>query len=147
MQHGFTQDSIRYRIILIGETEKMNANEEKLLQHAGGNILKNKTTVFYLDENKYLQGNVSPDSREWKTAQTAIRQLYEPLRDKGASVYFMAANSEWNKLATTKGKYSLQEEVDSLLRIVPNGACPDPIDFNLEYNRSCRRSYEDFGRR
>lgn len=131
---GFAQDSIRYRIIFIGDATKMDAGEEKILQHATGNILEGKTTLFYLDENKYLRGKISPDSREGVAAQKALRSLYEPLRAKGANIYFISANNEWNKLATErpgKIKYSIREETDSLLRITPGNACPDPVEINL----------------
>ena len=67
----------------------------------------------------------------------SLRSLYEPLRAKGANIYFVSANNEWNKLATEssgKIKYSIKEEADSLLRITPGNTCPDPVEINLTDN-------------
>jgi hypothetical protein len=134
MQPGYTQDSIQHRIILIGKTERLNDDEEKLIQHASNTILKDRTTVLYLDNNKYLQGKLSAGSRDWENDRATLRRLYEPLRGKGAVVHFIAANNEWNNLATGKRKFNTKEETDSLLRIIPSGACPDPVEINLTDN-------------
>ena len=128
---GFAQDSIRYRVIFIGDEGEMNAEQQKILQHAANNILEGRTTTFFLNENKYLQGKVQVDSKEGRTAQKILRSQYESMRAKGAGVYFISANHEWNKMGTGgTGK----KDTDSLLKIVPGNACPDPVEINLTDN-------------
>ena len=140
---GSAQDSIRYRVIFIGENvpvalaNGMNEQQQVILRHAAAAILENKTTVFYLDENKYLRGKIPAVSKEGRTAQNNLRLQYEMMRDRGANVYFISANQHVNKMGTEGlEKIKLQaplqiEEADSLLKITPGNACPDPVEMNL----------------
>ncbi len=83
---GFAQDSIRYRVIFMGDAvplalaNGMNEKQPVILRHAAAAILQNKTTVFYLDENLYLQGNIPADSKEGRTAQNNLRLQYEMMK-------------------------------------------------------------------
>jgi hypothetical protein len=122
---GFAQDSIRYRVIFIGDAGKMNAEQQKIFQHAVNNVLDKSTTVFYLDNNQYLQGKVPADSKDGRAARNILRSQYNPMRAKGASVYFIAANPAWNKLGSEK------KDIDSLLKTTPGNNCPDPVEINL----------------
>ena len=140
---GFAQDSIRYRVIFMGDAvplalaNGMNEEQPVILRHAAAAILQNKTTVFYLDENKYLQGNIPADSKEGRTAQKNLRLQYEMMRAKGANVYFISASHHWNKMGTEVSEKIKQqvtyqkEEADSLLKIVPGNVCPDPVELKL----------------
>ncbi|MGZ8558945.1 MAG: BamA/TamA family outer membrane protein [Chitinophagaceae bacterium] len=140
---GFAQDSIRYRVIFMGDAvpfalaNGMNKEQQEILRHAAAAILEHKTTVFYLDENKYLQGKIPAVSKESKTAQNNLRLQYEMMRDRGARIYFISANQEFNKMGTEglekiKRQAPLQkEEADSLLKMTPGNACPDPVEMNL----------------
>src|SRR5687768_9271328 len=107
---GFAQDSIRYRVIFISDAGKMTAEQQKIFQHAADNVLEKGTTVFYLDNNQYLQGKIEADSKEGRAARNILRSQYNPMRAKGASVYFIAANAAWNKLGSEK------KDIDSLLK-------------------------------
>src|SRR5436190_3537125 len=86
---GFGQDSIKYRVILIG-TDGVQANKiPKALQHITGNIIGGKTSVFFLDESNYLRGKVQPGSVKEKTAEKRLQSQYRPMRAKGARVFFI----------------------------------------------------------
>lgn len=124
---GFAQDSIRYRVIFIGDNGKVNAEQQKIFQHAANNVLEKRTTVFYLDNNQYLQGKIPADSKEGRTSLSILRSQYEPMRAKGASVYFIAANPGWNKLGLHGSE---KKDIDSLLKTTPT-TCPDPVEINL----------------
>ncbi len=136
----FAQDSIRYRVIFMGNSGKINEEQSTILRHAAASILKNKTTVFYLDENKYLQGNIPADSKEGRTAQNNLRLQFEMMRTRGANVYFISGNQQFNKMGTEglvkiKRQSTLQkEEADSLLKISPENTCPDPVELILTDN-------------
>ncbi|MGZ8550163.1 MAG: BamA/TamA family outer membrane protein [Chitinophagaceae bacterium] len=125
---AFPQDSILYRVIFIGDDNKINAGQQKIFLHAAGQVLEKKTTVFFLDESQYLQGQVSADSREGSAARRLLRSQYEPIRAKGGNVYFMSANHVWNKAGAGDNK---KIDTDSLLKIIPGEACPDPVEINL----------------
>jgi hypothetical protein len=125
---AFPQDSVRYRVIFIGADDKMNVEQQKIFLHAAGNILEKKTTVFFLDENQYLQGQVSVDSREGRAARNLLRSQYEPMQAKGGNVYFISANHLWNQAGARDNK---KTGIDSLLKITPGIACPDPVEINL----------------
>ena len=125
---GFAQDSIRYRVIFMGDNKKMDAEGQKVFQHAANNILESRTTVFFMDDNQYLQGKLSPGSKDEKAAKVILRSQYEPIKAKEANVYSIVANHQWNKMGAEKAGKS---DVDSLLKIVPGNACPDPVEINL----------------
>src|SRR5688500_5646784 len=125
---GFAQDSIRYRVIFIGDAGKMNEEQRKVFQHATNNILEKRTTIFYLDENLYLEGKAGPDSKEGRAARNILRLQYESLETKEVNVYFISANQDWNKPGTVATK---KISTDSLLKIAPGNACPDPVEINL----------------
>ena len=46
------QDSIRSRIILIGDAGEYGKKQAGVITDAAAHILKNKTTVFYLGDNR-----------------------------------------------------------------------------------------------
>ena len=132
---AFPQDSIVYRVIFIGDDHKTNAEQQKIFLHAAGEILEKKTTVFFLDENQYLQGQVSADSREGSAARRLLRLQYEPTRAKGGNVYSMSANHVWNKAGAGDSK---KIDTDSLLKITPGEACPDPVEISIRSAFSLR---------
>ena len=43
-----SQDSVRYRVIFIGDAGEMNAEQQKSLEYAANHIIPGKTSVFYL---------------------------------------------------------------------------------------------------
>ena len=101
---GFAQDSIRYRVIFMGDNKKMDAEGQKVFQHAANNILESRTTVFFMDDNQYLQGKLSPGSKDEKAAKVILRSQYEPIKAKEANVYSIVANHQWNKMKAEAGK-------------------------------------------
>jgi hypothetical protein len=123
------QDSIEYRVIFINPGEKFLEQQERLLQHAANNILKKRTLVVFLDDNQYLRGKLPGDSREERTTVERLRSQYGLMNGKGANVYFISANHNWNEMAQQDGK-----AMDSLFKIPPGNNCPDPVELNLADN-------------
>ena len=66
-----------------------------------------------------------------------LRSQFAQMRNKGASVYFLPGNYDWDKsgklgLAKIKKQWEfINEQNDSLLRLIPANGCPDPIEINL----------------
>ena len=130
---GLAQDSLRYRIIFIGES----GAEPKLQQHAAGNIIRGKTSVIYLDENTYLRGKLQPGSNEEKEAQQALQSQYAQMRSKGAVVYLIPGTHTWNNQGDKgiekikRQQQFLEEQGDSLVKLFAGTSCPDPVAINL----------------
>jgi len=131
------QDSIRYRVIFIGDAGEINKEQKAIISSAANIIIPNKTTVMYLGDNIYPRGMGLPGSREEDTTKQILQSQYLPMRSKGAPVYFVPGNHDWDKmgpkgLAKIKQQWAyLESQHDSLLQLVPPNGCPDPIAINV----------------
>lgn len=61
---GIGQDSVRHRIILIGDAGEINDLQSKTLTDAASLVMPGKTTVLFLGDNIYPRGMGLPGSRE-----------------------------------------------------------------------------------
>lgn len=127
------QDSIRSRTILIGDAGEINKVQDAVIKHAAGNILPGKTSVIYLGDNIYSHGMGLPGDPGEVYSKDVVRSQYKPMREKGAPVYFIPGNHDWDRMGP-KGleKIKLQwqfleDQQDSLLKLLPPDGCPDPI--------------------
>jgi hypothetical protein len=131
------QDSIRNRIILIGDAGELDPQLSHVLSNATTRILKNKTTVIYLGDNVYPTGIGLPGSKEEETTKKILKGQFIPMRKAGAPVYFVPGNHDWDRmgplgLAKEKREWEyINEQKDSLLRVVPRDGCPDPTEINI----------------
>lgn len=128
------QDSIRHRIIFLGEVITADENDKKMLQHITGNVVSGKTTVVFLDESNYLKGRIDTGSNAEENAKRLLKMQYQPVREKRASVYFISGNHKWNKSGKQLQKISRQEQWlqhDSLVKVIAGNSCPDPYVINL----------------
>ena len=131
------QDSIRYRVIFIGDAGEMNERQRLDLQHAASDILPGKTTVVYLGDNIYPRGMGLPGSKDEEAGKAVLRSQYEPMRAKGAPVYFVPGNHDWDRMGPeglakirAQGEF-LEEQGDPLLKLIPANGCPDPVEISL----------------
>lgn len=137
---SFSQDSVHHRIILIGDAGEMDKAQQKLIPDAAGRIIPGKTTVLYLGDNIYPTGMALPGSKNREETEQILRSQFAPMRAKEASVYFVPGNHDWDKM----GKQGLikiqqqwqflQDQNDSLLKLVPQNGCPDPYEINITDN-------------
>jgi len=133
----FAQNVIKSRVILIGDAGEINFKQETIIPQAAELIIKDKTTVFYLGDNIYPRGLGLPGSREEEETKEILRSQFGPMRAKGAPVYFIPGNHDWDRM----GKLGLQKVIaqgnflasqqDSLLRLVPADGCPDPVEITI----------------
>ncbi|HEY0177033.1 MAG TPA: metallophosphoesterase, partial [Pedobacter sp.] len=131
------QDSVKYRVIFIGDAGEMNPAQRESLQHAAKHVIPGKTTVMYLGDNIYPKGMGLPGSKEEETTKQILQSQFQPMRKMGAAVYFIPGNHDWDKLGPEglakiirQGAY-LAEQNDSLLKMIPPNGCPDPIAIKL----------------
>lgn len=131
------QDSIRQRIILIGDAGEIDIQQQGVLTEAARYTLSSKTTVLFLGDNVYPRGMGLPGSAEEESTKKILQAQYTPFRAKGASVYFIPGNHDWDrmgKLGLQKIKQQwkyLDEQEDSLLKMIPANGCPDPFEINF----------------
>ena len=131
------QDSIRHRMIFIGDAGEINHKQEEIIPYASEMVLKGKTTVMYLGDNVYPRGVGLEGSSDEVSTRDILRAQYIPMREKGAPVYFIPGNHDWDRmgkkgLAKIKAQWSfLESNQDSLLKLVPANGCPDPVEIPL----------------
>jgi hypothetical protein len=134
------QNTILHRIILIGDAGEYGIKQNGVIKHAAANILKNKTTVFYLGDNIYPTGMGLPGSVEEDSTKKILQSQYKPMRAGGAPVYFIPGNHDWDRmgpkgLSKAKRQWEyISEQKDTLLKVVPANGCPDPTEINISDN-------------
>src|SRR6266496_2451457 len=90
------QDSIRHRIIFTGDAGEINKWQQAIIPDAASHILPGKTTIMYLGNNIYPSGIALTGSNEDYTQQI-LKSQYQPMRSKGAEVFFIPGNYDWDK--------------------------------------------------
>ncbi len=131
------QDSVMQRIIMIGDAGEIDPAQQAVIPAASNLILPGKTTVIYLGDNIYPRGMGLPGSTEESETKNILFSQYQPMRSKGAPVYFIPGNHDWdrmgrNGLAKIKRQWSwLEEQSDSLLKLVPPDGCPGPYEISV----------------
>lgn len=127
------QDSIRARLIFIGDAGKISAEQRVIIADAANKIIPGKSTAVYLGNNIFPKGMSEDDTK----GQEILKAQFQPLRQKGAAVYFIPGNRDWNNsgpdgLVALKreGQY-LARQNDSLLKLLPASGCPDPVAISV----------------
>ena len=129
--------SIQQRIIFIGDAGEIDNQQNGVITQAAAHILPGKTTVVYLGDNIYPTGMGLPGSKEETHTQYILRAQYQPMRNLGAPVYFLPGNHDWDRmgkqgLEKIKAQWNfLEEQGDSLLKLLPPNGCPDPVEISL----------------
>lgn len=133
----YAQDSIRYRMIFIGDAGEINPQQKTVLSDAANHIIKNKTSVMYLGDNIYPRGMGLPGSKEEVETKQILQSQFKPMRQNGAPVYFIPGNHDWDKmgpkgLAKIKTQWQyLEEQHDTLLKMLPPNGCSGPVEINV----------------
>jgi Omp85 superfamily domain/Calcineurin-like phosphoesterase len=133
---AMAQNTIQQRIILIGDAGEKNTIQQSIIAHALQHTIDQKTTALFLGDNVYPKGVEL--SGEKKEATLAIfRSQFEALRQKNVPVYFISGNHDWDKsgpLGFQKimaANTFIESLKDSLLQILPSGACPGPTEMPI----------------
>ncbi len=134
---AYAQDSIRYRVILIGDAGEINSHQQSVIGAAAAFVLPAKTTVLYLGDNIYPRGMDLPGGKQEALTGQILKSQFSPMRAKNASVYFVPGNHDWDKmgpngLAKIKAESNfLEAQGDSLLHLLPANGCPGPVAIDL----------------
>ncbi|MDQ7949771.1 MAG: BamA/TamA family outer membrane protein [Pedobacter sp.] len=131
------QDSVKYRVILIGDAGEMNAGQMASLKNAAKHVIKGKTSTFYLGDNVYPVGFAIPGYGNRVETAKILQSQFQPMREAGSAVYFIPGNHDWDKsgpngLAKIKAQSEYLDTFnDPLLKMVPANGCPDPVAIKL----------------
>lgn len=134
------QDSVVSRVIFIGDAGEIDDQQGNVLSKAAEQVLAGKTTVMFLGDNIYPRGMGLPGSAEEELTKQILQKQFTPFRSKGTPVYFIPGNHDWDRmgkegLAKIKQQWLyLQEQGDSLLKMLPANGCPDPFEVNVSDN-------------
>ena len=136
IQYLTAQDSIQYRLLLIGDAGEINPAQKAILADAASRSLPGKTLALFLGDNIYPKG-MEIDPGKQAISEAILRSQYEGLRNAGASVYFIPGNHDWDKsgpdgyrkLVAANDFFKAQQ--DSMLKLVPEDACPGPYDITV----------------
>ena len=134
------QENISHRLILIGDAGEINPAQTKVISEASRFVMKGKTTTLFLGDNIYPSGLGLPKSANEKSTKEILQSQYVPLRKAGSAVYFLTGNHDWDKFGKNgleKIKYFssyINEQKDTLLKVVPQNGCPDPTVIKLTNN-------------
>jgi len=133
----YAQDSVKYRVILIGDAGEMNDGQKESLKNAAKHVIKGKTTTLYLGDNIYPVGMAIPGFGNIEETAKILQSQFKPMRDAGSAVYFLPGNHDWDKSGPNglakiqaQGDY-LASFNDPLLKLVPENGCPDPVAIKL----------------
>lgn len=125
------------RVILIGDAGEVNHEQTTVIPDAAAKVLPGITTVFYLGDNVYPSGMGLPGTKAAVAGQAVLRSQFGPLRAKGAPVYFLPGNHDWDRmgkqgLAKIKAQSDfIAGQNDPQLQLVPANGCPDPVEIPL----------------
>jgi len=131
------QDSILQRVILIGNAGQINSEQESIINFAIGETIEGKTTVLFLGDNIMPQGFALNGGEREEQSKKILQSQYEGFRNKGIPVYFIPGDHDWDdgdplglKKVQKEGDY-LASLGDSLLKLLPEDGCPDPVSINF----------------
>ncbi|MEO7767365.1 MAG: metallophosphoesterase, partial [Ferruginibacter sp.] len=140
MLFGNAQDSVQYRVILIGDAGEINLEQKAVIADAIQNAITGKTIALFLGDNIYPKGMELEGDAAVKNSKDILRSQFEDLRRAGVPVYFVPGNHDWDK-SGPKGYEKMirvnqffREQNDSLLQLIPKDACPGPYELILSEN-------------
>lgn len=127
-----SDSGVRSRIIFIGDAGVVSQEQKALIEDAASKVIAGKTTVIFLGNNIYPDGMTLDDAGKRDSGGRILSSQYQPMREKGAAVYFIPGNRDWDnsgpdgleKVMAESAYLSAQN--DSLLKMIPPNACPDP---------------------
>ncbi|PWG82224.1 BamA/TamA family outer membrane protein [Pararcticibacter amylolyticus] len=137
---ALAQDSVLYRVILIGDAGEMDPQQKNIITDAAKRALAGRSAAVYLGDNIYPSGIGLPGSKDEETTKAILKSQYLPLRNAGIPVFFIPGNHDWDRsgplgLEKVKRQWAfLNEQNDSLLRMLPPDGCPDPVAINFSEN-------------
>ena len=138
-QSLFAQDSIQYRVMLIGDAGEINPAQQAILSDIINRSLPGKTMALFLGDNVYPKG-VETEPAKQQVSEEILHSQFDGLRKNGIPVYFIPGNHDWDKSGPDGYKKMMAENAffksqqDSLLKLIPEDGCPGPYELTVTDN-------------
>ncbi|MES1225764.1 MAG: metallophosphoesterase, partial [Bacteroidota bacterium] len=132
------QDSIAYRIVLIGDGGELTNGRHPVAEAIRKIIpMDKRTTILFLGDNLYKHGLPDDQTLGYNEAKAVLDSQLSIADNTPANIYMIPGNHDWNNGA--KNGYEAivreQEYVDRLnkenVKFLPQGGCPGPVEVSL----------------
>ena len=131
-------DSIKARIILIGDAGQLNYGREPAIDAARNLIpLDTNTTVLYLGDNIYNAGLPDDMMPGYSAAKAVLDSQINIAKGTDAKVIFIPGNHDWGNAAPNGLELVNRQEayINSMgknVRFFPPDGCPGPVVYNIK---------------
>lgn len=131
------QDSIQHRVILLGNAGSINGGQQAVISNALLQAKPGNTIVLFLGNNISPKGIELTSKRSGELSADVLRSQYQEFRKKGIPVYFIPGIADWDNNGpagyekVVRFNEFIKSQNDSLLRVIPENACPGPYEIAL----------------
>jgi len=134
----FSQDTVAYRIVLIGDGGELTDGRHPVAEAVRKIIpMDAKTTIIYLGDNLYKHGLPDDQTLGYNEARGVLDSQLSIADGTDAKIYMIPGNHDWNNGARNGYDAILREQlyVDALnkknVTFLPKGGCPGPEEVKL----------------
>lgn len=135
--HVNGQDSTIKRIIFIGDAGHASNAQSTIIADAVSHALPDITNVVFLGNTVYPNGVSEHNGEISARSIKKMAALTTPFSHSGIPMFVLPGDRDWNH-SRPGGKQRLQSldklienQNDSLLRLIPQGGCPGPVAIDL----------------
>src|SRR4051812_6298038 len=131
------QDSIQYRIIVLGNAGVITKEQKSIINNAAGHSIPGRTIALFLGNSIYPSRLGSSNKKSGLVAQNILYSQYAEFRKKGVPVFFIPGIAEWDNngpegyAKMLQFNEFIQNQNDTFLQVIPSNACPGPIALQL----------------
>jgi hypothetical protein len=138
-KEGISQsDSIKARIVLIGDAGKLNYGRQPVIDAAKRLVpFDEKTTVLFLGDNLYKTGLPEDFLPGYKNAKEVLDSQINIARGTKAKVIFIPGNHDWtdgspNGLENVKRQEAYINMLgNENVKYIPSDGCPGPVEYKI----------------
>jgi hypothetical protein len=134
----FSQDSVAYRIVLIGDGGELTNGRHPVAEAVKKMIpLDARTTIIYLGDNLYKHGLPDDQTLGYNEAKAVLDSQLSIADGTPATIYMIPGNHDWNNGSRNGYDAILREQiyVDALNKknviFQPKDGCPGPVEVSL----------------
>lgn len=135
------QDTIAYRIILMGDGGEMKNNSHPVSEAIRKTMpLDNRSTLLILGDNIYKKGLPERNAENFTEAKNILDAQLSIADNTRSKIYIIPGNHDWNggKDGGWEAIKRQQQYVDSLkndnIKFYPKGGCPGPVEISISHD-------------
>ncbi|MGZ8549016.1 MAG: metallophosphoesterase [Chitinophagaceae bacterium] len=131
-------DSVKTRVILVGDAGELKKGQASVLDAIKKNIkLDNKTVVVYLGDNLYDAGLPHETYSRYSDIKAALDSQLNLLKGTQAKGYMIPGNHDWENgrargyETVTRQQIYVDQYSGGKVEFFPKGGCPGPVEVEL----------------